>query len=311
MKFGIAAKLTKLEWDSLRLNKSENEILDWYQETGVNTQRVLDSHNRQKNFINQVTSSLEETVMLDTVSLEKNRDFSQQQTDVDAILALGGDNYFQRCAHWFGDKPIAGMNTDNKTSAGALLEFDQDNLLANNAANFKYLASGNYQTNNWTRINTYINGKQLSTNALCDVSLTNLNPDMQTRIKVEFANQSYDFKSSGILVATGCGTTEGSWYWNAGRYMQLLDKSPISLKKNQKSLAYITREPSFRSHKNAMEKLNTCNNTIEYYQKLSIRYLSNDDGGLSLDSIDRYTVKQGDLIELKVSNDSLNIIKSL
>ncbi len=147
------------------------------------------------------------------------------------FVILGGDNHFTYCAQeilkYMQDNPsekkyVAGVVLDPK-SAGALLYFNADSFLKN----LSNLETGNCAVEEWTTLEAKINEGQKSVTspypATCEYLIAESGRADMTRNNIYFTDKTgakieektaFPEKSSGILVATGSGSLDGSWYDN-------------------------------------------------------------------------------------------------
>lgn len=129
----------------------------------------------------------------------------------DAVISAGGDGTVIATAFFNKDKPQLNLKTDAK-SVGALCQPDIENTLR------KFLA-GNYNIENWTRQDVYINdnligrasnetcvGEQLKFSKLARFNLTYKDKD---NLRTE------NLSGSGLVITTGTGSTAWPAVFNA------------------------------------------------------------------------------------------------
>jgi len=303
MKVGIAAKLSKLEWDMYRLGLSREEIIESYKRQKKDVQRILDSHKRQKRCIDNIVAVSSDAEVIDMTKLQET---NTPAPEVDLLISIGGDNFFQRCAYYFEHSYLVGVNSDPETSHGALLNFNYYTF----RANLDRIVKGDFEIEEWTRVAAALNGKRVK-DANCTVALSIKATDMISRFLLELNGDSEEQKATGILVVGGAGSGKGAWYRNAGVYLPML-KSALypeitqEFSKTSGELRTLTREP-FGDVDCLYRWLNL---TIPPGDQLRLRYWASDPSELSIDSIKRYHVKEGDVLTFQASERKLKVVKA-
>jgi NAD kinase len=303
MKVGIAAKLSKLEWDMYRLGLSREQIIDSYKRQRKDIQRILDSHKRQKTCIDNIIAMSPNAEVIDMIKLQET---NMPLPEVDLLISIGGDNFFQICAYYFDRSCLVGVNSDPETSHGALMNFDYYTF----GINLDKILSGDFETEEWTRVATTLNGKKVK-DANCTVALSIKATDMISRFLLELNSYSEEQKATGILVVSGAGSGKRAWYRNAGVYLPMLNsglypETTQEFSKTSGELRTLTREP-FGDVDCLYKRLNL---TIPPGEQLQLRYWASDPSELSIDSIKRYHVKEGDVLTFQASNRKLKVVKS-
>ena len=300
MKIGIAAKLSKIEWDMHRLVITREEALESYRKQEKDVGKILKSHERQRNCIESIIAENPDAETIDMIALEKGE---AAKPDVDLLIVIGGDNFFQICTHYFSDAYLVGVNSDPETSHGALLNFDYESL----ERNLGNIVNGNFKAEEWTRVATTLNGKRLEDGS-CTVSLTT--GDMMCRYLLKLNNDSEEQKSSGILVVSGAGSGKRAWYRNAGIYLPqiksgLYPETTKEFPKTSPELKTLTIIP-FGGEDCTYKGLNA---DIYRGKELKLIYWTSSPALLSIDSMHRYDVKEGDVLTFKVSDKKLKVVR--
>ncbi|HMX57884.1 MAG TPA: hypothetical protein PKE49_15270 [Leptospiraceae bacterium] len=219
--FLIAVKRTKWERD-LRTYGSEEKIRQIYQIQNNAYDRVFASHQRQKESFELVKQTLKNSDFFFREDL-KSASFENYR----CIASLGGDNHFVYVSR-FAKSPIAGINSDPKSSRGALLagnasEFVQfysqfDSTPEEDKASFLQKRI----TERWSRIECTIifpNGDAQNIGACTsEFSIRNRFAEYMSRYLIrkrlahseEGAPPFKEEKCSGLLCATGAGST--GWF---------------------------------------------------------------------------------------------------
>lgn len=300
MKIGIAAKLSKIEWDMYRLGLSREDVIEFYRQQEKDVDKIVDSHNRQKECIESIIAENPDAKTIDMIALEKGE---VPKPDVDLLIVIGGDNFFQICTHYFSDAYLVGINSDPETSHGALLNFDYESLQRNLANTVK----GDFEAEEWTRVATTLNGERVEDGS-CTVSLTT--GDMMCRYLLKLNNDSEEQKCSGILVVSGAGSGKRAWYRNAGIYLPQIKSGfyPQPTKefpKTSPELKTLTLVP-FGGEDCPYRGLNA---DIYKGEELKLIYWTSSPALLSVDSMKRYDVKEGDVLTFKVSDKKLKVVR--
>jgi NAD kinase len=301
MKIGIAAKLSKIEWDMHTLNLGWDQVIELYSQQHKATERILASHYRQKRSIDEIISKCPGAKLVDMIAISSG---ASAKPELDLLMSIGGDNFFQLCTHHFGDKYLVGVNSDPKTSHGALLNYSYDTLISK----LDDILNGHFRTEEWTLVATELNGARVE-DASCTVSLSIKATDMTSRYLLDTGDYQEEQKATGILVVAGAGSGKGAWYRNAGLYLPMISSGRYQavageFPKDTGLIKTLTREPF--CGEDCEYKL--LNHTITPGKKLSLTYWANDPSELSIDSIKRYMVRDGDTLEFYASAKQLKVV---
>ncbi|KAK6134465.1 hypothetical protein DH2020_031804 [Rehmannia glutinosa] len=137
-------------------------------------------------------------------------DLSKPIRDVDLVITVGGDGTLLQASHLMDDSiPVLGVNSDpTRPEEVAELneEFDATRstgyLCAATANNFEHILDGilenRSEPSELARMAVSVNSKLISTSALNDVLLAHPCPATVSR---------FSFRSSGLRVSTGAGST--------------------------------------------------------------------------------------------------------
>ena len=300
LKIGIAAKLSKLEWDMHRLGLSREQAIDSYKREGMDIQKILSSHERQKKSIDTLLSVAKGAELVDMVEVPRGAD----RPELDVLLAIGGDNFFQLSAHYFPEAYIVGVNSDPQTSLGALLYYNYSSLIPKLSS----IQDGNFRTEHWTTIATTLNGKRIE-DTFCTLALSIKATDMMSRYLLSTQEGQEEQKSTGWMLVSGAGSGNHSWYSTSGLYLPQIGSGlyktiaePFS--RISKILKTLTREPF--GGKLCSYKL--LNYTLHPEEEITLVYWAQDPSELSLDSIRRYDVREGDHLSFRISEHPLKVV---
>lgn len=300
MKLGITTKLSKIEWDMHRLGLPYEEVLNTYRQQGKNADKIVTSHFHQKQNIERLLIRVPDAEVIDVIALQETR---IPKPEVEMLAVIGGDNFFQICSHLFPDTYMVGINSDSQTSYGKLLYFTPESF----EQCLERIATGEFNTEAWTKIATTVNGIRIE-DSICTVSLSIKATDMISRYQLKLNGKSEEQKSTGILVISGAGSGTGAWYRNAGLYLPMIKSGAYPLvtqefPRTSTELRTLTREP-FMGENCEYQGLNL---QIKG-EELTLIYWANDPSELSLDSVTRHDINEGDLLTFKVSENKLKVV---
>jgi NAD kinase len=301
LKIGIAAKLSSIEWDMYRLGQCWDQVIESYRQQGKDVDKILLSHERQKNSIEAIISRSPQAERVDIIKIQEGKIATP---DIDLLITIGGDNFFQLCAHHFSSAYLVGVNSDPSTSHGALPQFDCSSLLPR----LEGISQGEFSTDSWSRVATKLNGRRLE-DTVCTVSLSIKATDMMSRYLLVTPGEKEEQKATGILIVSGAGSGKGSWYRNAGLYLPRINSGLYptiteGFPKTSEHIKTLTREP-FGGEDCSYRLLN---HSISQGEEVSLVYWAKDPSELSLDSIVRYEIKEGDVLTFRKSENALKIV---
>ncbi len=150
----VVTKASKVELDCQRYRMTTNELREFYNQQGADTDRIFESHYRQQTALTDLIQRLPAGRVINRTQLAAMQEagtFDDFLSTTKAVISLGGDNHFQWVAEQMrsqSDLKLIGMNSDPQTSHGKLLQVsakDLDPML-------KALESGDYQVQEWARL---------------------------------------------------------------------------------------------------------------------------------------------------------------
>ncbi len=196
---------------------------------------IRESHRNQKDFETMLAVIVRELDLPMMFVSEKIMD----KIDVrkhDLVMTCGGDGMFLQAAQRFEQSLLIGCNSDRsedpkKGSVGALTFIHKGNL----QQSLLKLKMGEFHIEAWRRLYALVNGRKLSFLAVNDIFFGPTEPDMTCSFTLSFRQKKESFSSSGLIVATGTGST--AWYHNAGG-------TPFS--KDLNGFGFIVREPNLK-----------------------------------------------------------------
>ena len=196
---------------------------------------IRESHRNQKDFETMLAVIVREIDLPVTFVSEKIIDKVDPRKH-DLVMTCGGDGMFLQAAQRFEYNLLIGCNSDHsedpkKGSVGALTLIHKGNL----QQSLLRLRKGEFRVEAWRRLYASVNGKKLPFAAVNDVFFGPTEPDMTCSFTLSFRQKKESFSSSGLIVATGTGST--AWYHNAGG-------TPFS--KDLNGFGFIVREPNLK-----------------------------------------------------------------
>ena len=208
-KIVIVEKKSRWELDQEKYQLDHAALEDFYAQAGITADRVYQSHLAQVQARASIKQVFPEAIIVGRDQIE------QAVSDPPSLLiALGGDNHAQWVSHWIVDQtPFIGINSDPQNSVGALLQTSSANLPQLRSD----LLAGNYEFLPYTRIKVSLNGVQLPL-ALSEVFIGDKYRMNISRYYIEtneIGGESKESKDSGLLIATGSGST--GWFRSSVR----------------------------------------------------------------------------------------------
>ena len=290
-KIVIARKWSLFEYDMHSHDGvSEKELREKYRQMGIE-ERLISSHERQLSSIEKIKTELDNPQIITGPILTK-----RALKKADVVIALGGDNYFQYVSHFIDRQMLIGVNSDTEKSEGALLPFTPDTLISF----LPDLMKGNYSVEEWTRLQSILNGRKLPL-ALSEVFVgAKMNVGM-SRYIMNVGSMQFEQKSSGLIVATGAGST--GWYDAA---YQTAYGEPDHFAKTQRVAKFIGRE-MFKGH---LTDSSLRHGIIHPGDELIITSLMRN-GIVSTDASEKmmFPIKNGEQVKISLSDFPLKVIK--
>lgn len=287
----VCRKLSLLEHEIKKFYKSESEIIEYYRKNGIDSDKIISSDSAQRGALNMVLEYFPKAKIFEGRVLRRN--FCNKDS---LVIILGGDNYFQYVSHFLGNQMVIGVNSDPDRSEGALMLFNADNF----DRLITGLKNGNVKIEKWIRLQIILDGKKIASEALSEVYIGSKERFNISKYKIRFKGQEEEQKSSGVLVATGSGST--GWYKSA--YGDCQNKLTHVFPKNAKEAHFIVTE-LFRGklNTNRLEK-----GAIGIGDKLEIISLGKDKNVVSIDSKLNFNFPFGSKVEIGLSENPLNVI---
>ena len=278
----IVIKHSKFEWDMKRFGLDANSMIDKYEEEHANIDPILAAHDHQVKMREQfqevfnVQSSIRMDLLQSYGSLEKT-----PFKDVDMVIVLGGDNSFTCVSQLIGKTPILGINIDPDRSAGCLMQHKASNK--DSIVKLRDSLEKGYAIELWTRLQANVDGIDI-TPATSEYFLGEKQRNYMSRHILTYQGKEYEQKCSGLLVATGAGST--GWYKSA---IPLRD----SFSKTIPSAAFVATE-SYSGRRHVTDGF------FDYKEELTIHSLNDSEGIISVDSWNEVPFPRGSVAKIKI-----------
>ncbi|MBE7440615.1 MAG: hypothetical protein HS115_19385 [Spirochaetales bacterium] len=194
--------------------------------------RILSSHERQKEALGLLRRELPQATFYSRADL-----LSRGAAGFFALAGLGGDNHFVHISRQAGSALLAGINSDPETSSGNLLYFSAETFLRPARLLCEGRMPDDLLIEEWPGLTGYIvleDGSRIDLpHAVSEISIRSAFPEHVSRCLIDTGDgKLYEQKSSGLLLATGTGST--GWFMSAGG---------SSFPRTEKTFRYLLREP--------------------------------------------------------------------
>lgn len=276
----VVPKLSKYERDLRRYNLSHDELVKKYKSEGVDADRIIDSHYRQREAADIIMKLVGKDRFVERGAL------TQDVTRGVVVVALGGDDHFKYVSHFVDDSPLLGVNSDPIRSRGALTTIKACDF----GRALDAIHSGDYFYEEWTRLQLNLNGNGAGL-AVSECFIGSADSEDISHYIVELNGKAEEQKSSGLVVATGAGST--GWYRSAGRYV--FGKKGDVFPRTDRMAKFVMREP----YGDDEYRMNT--GIVNETSELVITSLQNGDERISLDSTDRFEFNRGSRARITIS----------
>lgn len=209
--------------------------------------------------------------------------------DIDLVITIGGDGTFIRTTHFLrGKTSILGVNSEPELSEGALtsLNFNEINRL-------EKILNRNYKIIQRPRARVLRNNQLIKELALNEVYVGAANQFHTSRYVIKLNGNEEEHRSSGVLVVTGSGSK--AWYKSAGG---------TPFKFDEEKLVYLVREP----YRSRIFNPQMITGYINKNEKIEFESKRENGGVVAIDSWPTYDFNTRDVIEVRLSNQPLNVI---
>jgi hypothetical protein len=272
----VAPKVSKFEWDLNRYGVTSRELIRKYEREGVDTDRILKSHEQQKDALREF-----KRLFPDATYVARGQITRKLVDKALLVVSLGGDNHFQYVSHFVEKTLMIGVNLDPSRSEGML-----NSLPASQAEDLrrKLEDKGLKNFESWTRIQIALDGVKLAHLAVSEVYMgESLRSNMSRHVLFK-GRRREEQKCSGIVFSTGSGST--GWYDSAARY---LFPKGAAFSKRVTEIRFVLTEPY--SGKLARSKMK--HGVIRPTEKIKVLSLNDSSGVLMIDAQKEYKFSEG------------------
>lgn len=276
----VIYKRSRFERDQQRHACSAGELSRVYRHWGISPERIRKSHERQS----QARAMLEQ-VLPGATFIEASQATRAQVKGAHLVVALGGDNHFQRVARLLTEQLIVGVNSDPQTSAGALTRFTVTGF----TRSLRRLLAGSLPVEEWTRLQVAVNGTPLADQALCEVFVGERDRCAMSRHVLESDRRREEQKCSGLLVVTGAGST--GWYASAARF---LAAGNVPFSKTHHGFRFLVTEP----HQTPFQRNRLLHGRLTGNKRLTLVSLNGRHGTVCLDAFQHHALPYGAKVEI-------------
>ncbi len=289
----IVPKMSKYELDLHMLRLTHDQLVAWYERTGIDSEKIIRSHEAQKQSLAEFKRLFDPEQFIHREQLTK-----EVADNADLVIALGGDNHFQYVSHFLDNSElIMGVNLDPARSVGELTYFTTQGF----EEVLKRLERDDFEVEEWTRIEAISHG-QITVPATSELSFgENIDSNM-SRYIIEIRGERDEQKASGLLVATGAGST--GWYNSEGRY--LFGEKGNVFPKTERIARFLARAPY-----GELSRYTMLEGILREGEILTVRSLNDAEGVIKVDAIEKYPFEMGAEAVARISDNSLRVVGAM
>lgn len=298
----IVPKIPALEYVTTQHHLTREEVLEKWEKDGQSKEEIEASIKAQEN--HEASLGILRSVFPERNIIARDSFTKKYAVNADAIIALGGDDHLWYVSHFLSHTPVIGINSDPVRSNGNRMHFiaeDIHELLSEFAANV-------YGVESWTRLEATIYAGDNVVRAIPAASQYAIfasYPGDMTRLELTLKGESEKQRGSGLIVATGAGST--GWYRGASKYSS---SDRYEFPPTAKMARAILREPyeNTRLEPGQITTYQRCNPEIIAEDELSVKYFTHREGIFDVDALVRYPLARGNKIMIRISSQPLNVV---
>ncbi len=265
----IVTKQSKYEYELKKFGLTHEQLCAKYSAEHANLKEILDSHQTQL----AARAALAQRIPAHMMSMAELHD---PITHYELVISLGGDNSFIYVTNYVTNALVAGVNSDPARSTGALCPWKNIDALV------EQLAKSTGHIEDWTRLNATINNQPILS-ATSEYLFGERSRKDMTRHVLEYRGKTIEQKNSGIIIATGAGST--GWYESAARYLY---PKGNQFSKTEPKAHFIVSEPYLYESKDTINA-----GELSEGETLTIHSLDDSDGHASIDSWHEHPFTRG------------------
>lgn len=282
MKTLIVIKHSKYEWEKIKDGISHDDLIAKYSREGANLDAIMAGHACQMAARDAVLSAFYDA---DACFMHN---LSHDIADTyDLVIVLGGDNSFTKVSHCVHKAIILGVNSDPQRSSGHLTRW-KINELADAFDLRERLDFNEYKVEAWTRLGAVLDG-ELIIPATSEYFIGERLRDQMSRHVLVYDGEKYEQKCSGLIVATGAGSTGWYYYASGDHYFPNKSWPPTE----GKARFIVTEHFEPRTHYET-------NGFIAKGEDIIIHSLNDNDGHVSVDGWDSFGFQRGSSVRIYI-----------
>jgi NAD kinase len=245
---------------------------------------ILEEHRKTMDGLRKILNAYD----IKSTFLRRNELDKECAQDCDLILSVGGDGTLLRVSHFVNDTAVLGVNSNTKTSEGILCYATRHDLKEKLAR----IIDGKFAIKKLTRARVFFINAGRNYDALNEIYVGSATPYHTSRYILKFGRLRGEQKSSGIIIATGAGST--AWYGSVVKE---------SFNPEMKELRFIVREP----YRGKLLNFNLTKGKLKATRKLYIKSKMLN-GIVAADSIVETPFRNEEEIEVSISPEPLMLI---
>ncbi len=293
-KIVIARKLTDVEYVMQKRKIDEQIAIKRVLRKGEEGERQVSSHLRFKDNLKRFLEYFPEESQL-IIGEQLTRELVRPDS---LLIAFGGDDFFKYASQFVEDEYFIGVNGERLTSNGALTPFDSESF----GSLLPSLENSQFNFEEWTRLTASINGKVLPKLAVSEIFIGSPFRKRSSKYALEYADLKERLSNSGLLVATGAGST--GWYHAAASCEH--QEAEIFPRTSSEARFYTTE--AFFGRLNAKFPRR---GSISANEVLTVTNTSHFPEIVSIDSIADYPFRRGTIAKINIAEKSLRVVTGI
>lgn len=301
----VLIKQSKLSYDLRKRNVSKADLFRQYAVEGTDVRKVVASHRAHSRSVKMVKDYFEARGVHGRFYVLDEQEPASVPgliRNAQVVVIIGGDDHLKDAVQYVTDQCVLAINSDPKRSTGALCYFrahDFESLA-------ERLSKGEFLIEDWPRLagmlETAVNGHRVKVAlppACSEVSVAD-EKTLYTMRGMLMGVEEHALKGSGLLVATGAGST--GWYTSAAKYIYPFGHHWL---RTISHAEYIHREPYGTD-----TEMDAVWGTLDNGEELHFTSSSNHSPEISVDSVWSYPFPRGSELMLRFSTDRLKVISN-
>jgi NAD+ kinase len=213
---------------------------------------------------------------------------SKNTEGYDLVLTVGGDGTLLKISRFVNDAAVLGVNFDPGTSEGVLCSATIHDL----GEKLARIIDGKFSVKKLTKARVFFINTGQTYDGLNEIYIGSARPYRISKYILKFGKVEEEQKSSGIIIATGRGST--AWYGSVTRE---------NFDPEAKELRFIVREP----YSGKLIKFNLISGKLDATRKLYVRSKMAY-GVVAVDSTIEVPFGDGEEVEVSISPEPFKLI---